>query len=71
MEKCFECDRYAHEIGNLEEGIKMAREDALEGEPARKGTKDTKFQLLLGLTDRIVTARNNYDRHRKAHTRAN
>jgi hypothetical protein len=71
VEKCLECDRYKLEIDNLEHGIKLAREDLFMVEPARKGTKDTTFQLLLRLTDRIVTARNNYTRHRKAHLLAN
>jgi hypothetical protein len=47
VEKCLECARYKLEIDNLEHGTKLAREDAFKGEPARKGTKDAMFQLLL------------------------
>jgi hypothetical protein len=71
VEKCLECDRYKLEIDNLEQGIKLVREDAFMVEPARRGTKDMTFQLLLQLTDRIVTARNNFHRHWKSHMRSN
>jgi len=64
VEKCLECDRYILEIKNLELSIKLAREDAFMVEPP---ARDKSFELLLQLTDRIVIARNNHARHRRAH----
>jgi hypothetical protein len=70
VEKCLECDRYELEIKNLELGINLARADVVKAD-APKETKDKNFEVLLLLTNRIATVRSNYDRHRKAHLRAN
>jgi hypothetical protein len=48
-------------------GIEMARADTFKVEHDRE-RKTKKFERVLRLTDMALTARNEYDRHRKVHS---
>jgi hypothetical protein len=68
VEKCLECNRYEREIQNLQQGLRIAKDQA-------RGAGDKvpreQFGLMLNLASRLDQARKNYSRHRTAHASLN
>jgi hypothetical protein len=66
VKTCLLCGQFELRIRNLETGIQMAQANAFKV-GGKRDRKDRKFERLLELTHMALTARNSYDRHRRAH----
>jgi hypothetical protein len=68
VEKCLECDRYQLEIQNLQQGLRLAKDEARVAQIERpKEEMRDQFTLMLSLAYRLDEARRRYTRHRTAH----
>ena len=69
MEKCNECARYHLEIQNLQQGLRLAKDEAraAQVQGPREELRD-QFGLMLNLAYRLDEARKKYERHRTAHS---
>ena len=72
VEKCLECDRYNIEIENLQQGLRLAKDDARAAQDKRpKGQMDQHFELMLRLAYRLDETRQKFSRHRTTHVVVN